>query len=185
VKGPLPQFGYQLQLGSDDQVVEKVIHGEERIRKFLKGIYGGRSSSGAHMLTPEDGVNLTVVENDEVGMTPLLNEEELEYYVQRFTATGMNGPCNWYRTRLVNWESEKAMPAEARKGVKQPTLFLQALADGVLRPEMSRGMEDKIPNLTRGEVNASHWALWHTPQETNDLIKRWFEQVVFGGKSKI
>lgn len=90
-----------------------------------------------------------------------------------------------YRTRKVNWEDDKAMSAEARKGLKQPTLFIQALNDNILIPEMSKGMEAKIPNLTRGEVKSGHWALWQTPHETNDIIKGWFESVVFGGKSKI
>lgn len=50
---------------------------------------------------------------------------------------------------------------------------------------MARGMERYIPNLTRGEVKAGHWALWHTPKETNEIIRRWIEGVVFGGKSKL
>jgi len=64
-------------------------------------------------------------------------------------------------------------------------LFIQALYDSVLKPHMSKGMEKSIPNLTRGEVPASHWALWHTPQQTNKLIKDWVEGVVLGEKSKL
>jgi soluble epoxide hydrolase / lipid-phosphate phosphatase len=111
--------------------------------------------------------------------------QELDFYVQQFTKNGINGPCNWYRTRRLNWEEEQSMPAENRAGLQQSVLFIQALGDHILIPEMSKGMEEKISNLTRGEVKASHWALWHTPQETNDLIKKWFEGVVFGGKAKI
>ncbi|KAK5128039.1 hypothetical protein LTR85_005156 [Meristemomyces frigidus] len=185
VKGPAPQFGYQLQFGSEDQKVERVVQGEERIRKFFKGMYGGRPKSGRALMSPEKGVDLGVIEEDEIEMTPLLNEEELDYYVAQFSKTGLNGPCNWYRTRKANWEDEKAMPAEGKNGLKQPTLFIQALHDNILLPEMSKGMEAKIPSLTRGEVKAGHWALWQTPQETNAIIKGWFESVVFGGKSKI
>lgn len=185
VNGPLPQFGYQLQFGSEDQKVEKVIKDGPMIRKLLNGMYGGKPSSRTLVMTPEKGLNLDVIQHDDIGMTPLLNQEELDYYVEQFSRNGVNGPCNWYRTRKVNWESEKAMSAEQRKGVKQPTLFIQALADSILKPEMSRGMEEKIPNLSRGEVKASHWALWHTPVETNQIIKDWFEGVVFGGKSKM
>merc|ERR1712070_35043 len=32
---------------------------------------------------------------------------------------------------------------------------------------------------------ASHWALWHTPEQTNDTIQKWIEGVVLGGKSKL
>lgn len=99
--------------------------------------------------------------------------------------TGLEGPCNWYRTRRVNFEDEKDLPAEQRKGVSQPTLFIQALRDNILTPELAKGMEKAIPNLTRGEVNASHWALWHTPKETNEIIQGWLEGVVFGGKNKL
>jgi soluble epoxide hydrolase/lipid-phosphate phosphatase len=97
----------------------------------------------------------------------------------------MRGPCNWYRTRKINFEDEKALPEAQRKHIAQPVLFVQALHDDILIPKMSAGMEDVIPNLTRGEVPASHWALWHTPAETNGLIKDWIEGVVLGGKSKI
>lgn len=98
---------------------------------------------------------------------------------------GINGPCNWYRTRKVNFEDEKNLPADQRKGIKQPTLFIQATKDNVLTPDLARGMGKAIPNLSTREVPASHWALWHTPQETNDILREWFEGVVFGGKSKL
>jgi len=204
VNGPLPQFGYQLQFGSDDKKIENVVQGEKMIRKFLTGVYGGKPKSGRSFMSPEKGVDLELLQSDEFDMTPLLNEEvsserhrthpynrannvpqELDFYVSEFTKNGMNGPCNWYRTRKINWEEEKSMPAANRKGLSQPTLFIQALGDNILIPSMSRGMEEHIPHLTRGEVKASHWALWHTPQETNDLIKKWIEAVVLGGKSKI
>lgn len=75
VSGGVPQFGYQLQLGSPDQKVEKVVNSEEKMKKFLLGFYGGRPSSGKMFFEPKKGVDLDVIENGEVGMTPLLNEE--------------------------------------------------------------------------------------------------------------
>ena len=75
VKGPLPQFGYQLQLGSEDQTVAKSVRGEQRVRKFLNGLYGGKVEGGGGFLTPETGVDLKVVEDGEVGMSPLLDEK--------------------------------------------------------------------------------------------------------------
>lgn len=111
--------------------------------------------------------------------------QEMDYYTAQFTTTGLHGPCNWYRTRKLNWEEEKALISSGRTGIQQPTLFIQALYDNILKPGMSAGMEKSIPNLTRGEVKASHWALWHTPKETNEIIKNWVEGVVFGGKSKL
>ncbi|KAK5740357.1 hypothetical protein LTR17_004620 [Elasticomyces elasticus] len=187
VKGPLPQFGYQIQLSSPDQKVEKVVYGEKKMRRFLTGMYGGKSRSGRLAMTPEKGVDLEMIadEEDEVKPSPLFNEEEMDYYVKEFLKNGINGPCNWYRTRKANHEDDQQLPAAQKSGPKQPTLFVQALYDSVLKPEMSKGMERQLPNLTRGEVPATHWALWHTPQQTNNLIKDWIEGVVLGGKSKL
>ncbi len=99
--------------------------------------------------------------------------------------TGMEGPCNWYRIRKINWEDDLNLPADQKNGVQQPTLFIQAMKDNVLTPDLAKGMDKAIPHLTRGEVLASHWALWQTPQEVNDILRRWVEKVVLGGESKL
>lgn len=71
VAGPLPQFGYQLQLAGPD--VEAGIQSEDQIRNFLKGMFGGRGEGGRIMFKPETGVQFDVLPT--VGMTSLLNEE--------------------------------------------------------------------------------------------------------------
>ena len=75
VKGPVPQFGYQLQFGSLDQKVEKVVNNEAKVRKFLLGAYGGKPSSGRKFMTPEHGIELSTIEEDEFEMTLLLSHE--------------------------------------------------------------------------------------------------------------
>ena len=74
MKGGVPQFGYQLQFGSDDQKVEKAVNDETKLRRFLLGMYGGRPKSGKKFMTPEHGVDLDLLD-DEIAMTPLLSEE--------------------------------------------------------------------------------------------------------------
>ena len=78
-------------------------------------------------------------------------------------------------------EDELKLPEENKKVIKQPTLYILATKDMILTKEMSLGMEKAIPNLTRAEVPAGHWALWHTPDETNRILKDWLEGVVLGG----
>ena len=71
VKGPLPQFAYQLHLASGD--VEKSVKDEESIRQFLKGMYGGKGPDGEVVFVPEKGV---LPENlSKVGDSRLLNGE--------------------------------------------------------------------------------------------------------------
>ncbi|KAF2858209.1 epoxide hydrolase-like protein [Piedraia hortae CBS 480.64] len=180
VKGGLTNFGYQFQLGSEDHKVENVVNNEVMMRKFFKVVFGGRLSSGKPGLTPEHGLDLEALKSDEVSMTPLLSEEEFEFYVSEFLRNGLEGPCNWYRTRRLNFEQEK--PLQNKDHVSQPTLFIQALQDNILTPELSKGMDERIPNLTRGEVPSSHWALWQTAAQTNNIINEWFQNVVLASK---
>ena len=71
VKGPLPQFGYQLQLAGPD--LENAIKSKHDMRNLLKGVYGGKGPNGEIVLDPMKGV---MFENlDKMQMTPLLSEE--------------------------------------------------------------------------------------------------------------
>lgn len=168
-------FGYQLQLGGP--VVESAVKDRHQIKQFLKGIFGGRTPDGRQLFKPETGINLELL--DAVGDSPLLNEEELEYYTTEYARHGLHGPLNWYRTRKLNWEDELELK---EKGLKQPVLFIQGLADAVLKPELSKGMETFVPRLTRREAASNHWAQSQKPEEVNGFIKEWLQSVVFGGK---
>jgi soluble epoxide hydrolase/lipid-phosphate phosphatase len=169
VKGPLPQLAYQLHLASGE--VEKSVTDEQSIRQFLKGMYGGLGPKGETVIVPEKGVqaeNLSVI-----GESRLLNEKMLDYYVKEYTKHGIHPTLNWYRTRKTNWEEDQALLD--KKIINQPVLFIQAKYDLVLKPEMSKGMESYIPNMTRGEVEATHWALTQKPDEVNQLVRQWLE----------
>lgn len=71
VKGPLPQFGYQLHLASGE--VEPKINTRELLRKFLNGIYGGKGPNGEVVFSPFDGVKFDALPN--IGQSPLLSEK--------------------------------------------------------------------------------------------------------------
>lgn len=172
VQALLPQFGYQLHFAGPE--VEGAIQSEADIRQFLQGMYGGRTAGGEPFFRPETGLDLSQL--GKIGMTPLLDEAEMAYYSQQYARNGVHGPTNWYRTRQLNFEDELELE---QKTVSQPTLFVQALDDNVLTPEMSVGMEKYIPTLTRREVKASHWALWQAATEVNAFIKEWMETEVF------
>lgn len=78
---------------------------------------------------------------------------------------------NWYRTRRANFEEEQDLIGKEK--ITQPVLFIQATHDSVLKPGMSKGMDGFIPNLTRAEVNAAHFALTQKPVEVNNIIQNW------------
>ncbi|KAF2197449.1 alpha/beta-hydrolase [Delitschia confertaspora ATCC 74209] len=179
VKGRLPHFGYQLHLASGE--VEEFINSEETIRQFLKGMYGGTGPNGEVLFDPAKGI---LAENiQKVRDSRLLDEKMLDYYVKEYSRSGIHSTLNWYRTRKANWEEELALVD--KNVVSQPTLFIQATHDSVLKPEMSKEMEKYIPNLTRSEVAASHWALIQKPEEVNSILKKWLEGQGFGIRSSL
>lgn len=70
VNTKLPNFAYQLQLGSGE--LEKHIKSKEQIKQFLNGAYGGRGPNGEVAFTPEKGV---LLENlPKLGPSPLLDK---------------------------------------------------------------------------------------------------------------
>jgi soluble epoxide hydrolase/lipid-phosphate phosphatase len=71
VKGPAPQFGYQLQLASGE--VEKKITSREGIRQFLRGMYGGRGPNREVMFSPFKGV--LYEELPKIGPSPIITEK--------------------------------------------------------------------------------------------------------------
>lgn len=72
-----------------------------------------------------------------------------------------------------------------KKIIKIPVLFIEASDDSVLKPGMSKGMELSIPNLSRGAVKASHWALTQTPDEVNAIITEWLGDQGIGLRSSL
>ncbi|KEQ71066.1 epoxide hydrolase [Aureobasidium namibiae CBS 147.97] len=193
VHGPLPQFGYQMQLAGPE--LEANVTSCDQVRNFLRALYGGRSEQGKPYFRPETGIDLDGLET--IGVAPSLDGEacssemnsqividsrlqELEYYTREYMRHGLHGPLNWYRTRRINFEDDLKL---GTKMVKQPVLFISGRHDAVLTPEMSKGMEAFVPRLTRREVEASHWALTQTPEEVNNIVKEWLREVALGSRS--
>ncbi|KAL2064398.1 hypothetical protein VTL71DRAFT_4892 [Oculimacula yallundae] len=168
-----PNFKYQIHLRGPE--VEAEIVGEEKLRQFLNAMYGGRTPDGRVGFSVEKGAHFDAL--PEIGPSPLLTKEEVDFYVERYAVKGMHGPLNWYRTGELNFEDEKEM-AEKMDGFKldMPTLFIAGTRDAALPPSMSVGMEKYFRSLTRGEVNASHWALWEKPEDIN----RYMEEFLVG-----
>lgn len=178
VKGPVPQFGYQLHLASPE--VEGRIKTREDMRRFLSGMYGARGPNRESIFTPERGI---LFENlSKVGKTRLLNDEEMDYYVEQYSRNGLHGTVNWYRTRRSNYEEDLGLKTSE---ISQPCLFIQATRDSVLTPDMATGMGRNILKLVVKEVVASHWALWERPAEVNAILEKWLRENVLSGKSSL
>ncbi|KAL2864463.1 alpha/beta fold hydrolase [Aspergillus lucknowensis] len=178
-----PHFAYQLHFISGE--IEKVVHTKEEHKQFLIALYGGRTDQKEFAFDVNSGVDLEKMRR--VRPSWLLSEEvcfspfnlELEYYAWEFARHGLRGPLNWYRTRKINYDDELALPTGS---IKVPVLFIQALKDDALPPHLGKGMAKHLPQLTIKQVDTSHWALWEKPKEVNEILDKWVDEVVCGGR---
>ncbi|KAN0095544.1 epoxide hydrolase [Hyaloscypha variabilis] len=176
----LPNFKYQLHLASGE--VEQVITGPAKIREFLNGMYGGRTANKKPMFSVSHGVHFENLEG--IGPSPLLEKEEMDYYVEAYSRNGLHGPLNWYRTGELNFEDEKGLVAFWDEGGKLeiPVLYVAGTRDSALPPSLGKGMGRYCAELRKAEVEAGHWALWEKPGEVNALVGEWLRDVVLVGK---
>lgn len=97
-----------------------------------------------------------------------LSEEGFRVYVEAFREGGLTGPLNFYRNLDRNWEAAAAL--EGRR-VECPALMVAAEKDPVLRPELTAGMEERVPNLRQELIpDCGHWTQQEKPEELNRLL---------------
>ncbi len=107
----------------------------------------------------------------EVSRSVMLSESELMTFVRTYEKTGFRGGLNWYRNHERNWEWGKQTAGDK---VLQPALMVTAGKDAILTPEMSEGMEEWVPNLARGHIEAcAHWTQQEAPDELNRILTDW------------
>jgi pimeloyl-ACP methyl ester carboxylesterase len=191
----LPNFGYQAHFASGE--VEEAVKSKAEIRQFLNNLFGARTTD-THEFAFDATKGLDLSKHPRMGQSKLLSEEEMNYYVDEYARHGVNGPLNWYRNREANYMNEwrdffgngtktDAKSKEAMK-LQMPVLFVLATKDMALQAFMAAKMGERIPKLTRREVEAGHWALWERPADCNRLIGEWLEEKVFpwfGRESKL
>ncbi|KAK3322165.1 Alpha/Beta hydrolase protein [Apodospora peruviana] len=184
-----PTFKYQLQLAGPH--VEREVVGEKRVRTFVNGMFGGRTSDGQHLFSTEKGINFGVLEKG-IGECPLLSKEEVDFYVQEYGRRGdkpLRGPLNWYRTTKIKFDEElplaQAGVGGPEKKVGPPAMIVVATKDIALPPQMSKNMEHYFERLTIRTVNTSHWALLEDPKAVNGHIAEFVTAVLEGEKPAI
>ncbi|MCW5727549.1 alpha/beta hydrolase [Parvibaculum sp.] len=105
--------------------------------------------------------------------TQLLNKEELDYYTRAFEKSGFEGGINWYRNFTRNWQLTEGQTEK----IDVPCLMISAADDIVLRPEMTAGMENHIPDLEKHVIaDCGHWTQSEKPAELNALMTDWLKR---------
>uniref|UniRef100_A0A3P9J395 Epoxide hydrolase 2, cytoplasmic n=1 Tax=Oryzias latipes TaxID=8090 RepID=A0A3P9J395_ORYLA len=159
----IPIFDYQLYFQTPG-VAEAEL--EKNLERTFK-IFFSRSSEKVR--------GLFVGLPEEIPQSSMLTQADLQYYVSQFEKTGFRGPLNWYRNGHASWKWSCSQPTGK---LLMPALMVTAGKDFVLLPALSKGMEDMIPNLTRGHIEeCGHWTQMDKPAETNDILIGWLKEV--------
>ncbi|ETK81767.1 hypothetical protein L915_12757 [Phytophthora nicotianae] len=102
----------------------------------------------------------------------LLSDAELDYYVAEYSRSGFFGSCSYYSQRKRDFEDEKDLP----RVIKHDALYIGAVDDPVLKPELAAGMPRVMPNLKQELVyGGGHWLLWEKKDEVIDILQRWLK----------
>jgi pimeloyl-ACP methyl ester carboxylesterase len=100
-----------------------------------------------------------------------LTADDLDTYVERFTASGFFGPLSWYRNLDANYELTKDIPAST---VAMPSYFIAGRNDMVIagRPGYIEAMEAALPNYRGATLidGAGHWTQQEAVDEFNDAL---------------
>jgi pimeloyl-ACP methyl ester carboxylesterase len=100
-----------------------------------------------------------------------LTAEDLDHYVDQFTASGFFGPVSWYRN--LDADHDILEPLGPGK-VTMPSYFIGGTHDGVIagRMETVTGMAETLPDFRGYHMieGAGHWTQQEAPEEFNAAL---------------
>lgn len=94
---------------------------------------------------------------------------------------GYRGPLNWYRASLrgYNNDDEAAIPEDRKKiDGNTPVLLVSVTKDILPATITAQTTRHGCENVTVKELDAGHWLMWERPDELNDILHNFLEQVV-------
>jgi pimeloyl-ACP methyl ester carboxylesterase len=84
-------------------------------------------------------------------------------------------PLEYYRNMDRNWELTAPI---AHRTIDVPCLMISGADDRVLRPEMTEGMEERVPNVEKIVIdNCGHWTQQEHPRETTAAMLRYLQRL--------
>ncbi|XP_040887908.1 bifunctional epoxide hydrolase 2 [Toxotes jaculatrix] len=171
----VPIFDYQLYFQKPG-VAEAEL--EKNLERTFKIFFSSSSEAVRRPALSTAGVcargGLFVGLPEQIPRSSMLTEADLQFYISQYKENGFRRPLNWYRNGEVNWRWMCSRPSGK---LLMPALMVTAGKDPVLLPAFSKGMEDKIPNLSRGHIEeCGHWTQMDRPAETNNILISWLKE---------
>ncbi|XP_031566071.1 bifunctional epoxide hydrolase 2-like [Actinia tenebrosa] len=115
---------------------------------------------------------------ENVEKSPMITEQDLDYFVESFTKTGFRGALNWYRNTERNWLW--SLKVVGRK-IQQPSLMITCGQDQVISPALSAHMKDWAVKLSQVHIEeSSHWTPLDCPLKLNNILIDWMKKIKDG-----
>uniref|UniRef100_A0A665W7D5 AB hydrolase-1 domain-containing protein n=1 Tax=Echeneis naucrates TaxID=173247 RepID=A0A665W7D5_ECHNA len=176
-------FDYQVyfqQPGVAEAELEKNLERTFKIFFFSSSEQADRPALSTSGVCARGGLLVGLPE--QIPRTSMLTEAELQFYVSQYKQTGFRNPLNWYRNSEADWRWMCSRPAAK---LLMPALMVTAGKDPVLLPAFSKGMENLIPNLSRGHIEeCGHWIQMEKPEETNNILISWLKETHEGWRHR-
>lgn len=140
---------------------------DENASQFLRNIF----RKNVPLALPEPGMMMINLAKAETPLgEPIMSDKELAVFVSAFEKTGFTGSINWYRNLDRNWH----ILGEVNPIIQQPTLMIHGDQDMI--PKFEK-LTEFVPNAEVVSLNCGHWIQQEKPEETNQLILKWLEQL--------
>ena len=109
---------------------------------------------------------------------PLLDDTELEIYIDAFRKGGFTAPMHWYRNLGANWKDMKRFLVDKKLPyVDLPCLLVTSEFDFATPPRLARGMHKRCGPLTQVDLKGcSHWVQVEKAAEVSNAILNWLEE---------
>lgn len=169
-RGPTEWVGFwESVLGSDFYIVhfnrqpgvaDAVF--KQRNAFFLRNFY--QKNQWLHPKPELQGMSLiAIAEHDSVPGDPIMEDSELQVFIDAFDHSGYTGGLNWYRNFSHNWR----VIGSYKQEVKQPSMLIYGKYDMVPKPN---NMERFVPNVEMHELPCGHWIQQEMPEEVAALL---------------
>lgn len=105
-----------------------------------------------------------------------LTQDDVDFFVKEFKASGFRGGLNWYRNIDRNWE---LLGAWRNAKVQQPALFITGEKDVVRSFAPEAGIKQNVPNLKDLVIvpGAGHWVQQERPAEVNEALLKFLKSL--------
>ena len=172
-------FNYQVYFQDGETAAREL---DEDKRQTFAAIFRTKAEflkNATNKNVTERGGFLVGLPDDLPGGVLFSDSEVIEAYLEGYKS-GFFTTLRVYQNYPENAEYRKTT---RHVKLKMPCLMITASHDFILKPKHSYHMEDLIDNLTRRNVEASHWAMEEKPQQVTSHLVDFFDAVA--NKSKL